>query len=144
MAGTIVAYPKRIQRKGSPLHNDMIEVRLLCTCEAAAATFTSVVLNTLAGMSDYDLVGFFLYSVKVWPGATAPTDASDLTITDVDGIDLLGGRGTDLIDSASLTSCCVGTTSTDMPMPITGPITLNISGNVVNAAVINIKLLFVP
>jgi hypothetical protein len=144
MAGTIVAQAKKIKRAGSALPCDMIEVHLLCSCEAAAATFTSRVLQSLAGMAGFDIMGFYLYHVKVWPGATAPTDASDLTLTDQDGVDLLGARGTDLIDETSLTSCCAGSTNTEMPMPITGPITINISNNAVNAAIINIKLLFVP
>jgi hypothetical protein len=142
MAGTIIATTRGIKKVGSPYKYDMIEVRLLCTCEAAAATFTSVVLNTLSGVVGYDLVGYKLYSVKAFPGSTGPTDATDLTITDVDGVDLLGARGTNLIMEATKTSCCAGSASSEMPMPITGPITINISNNAVNAAVINLKLLF--
>jgi len=144
MAGTIRANARGIKREGSPNQYDMIEVHLLCSAEAAAATFTSRVLQSLAGMANFDITGYSLYNVKVFPGATAPTDASDLTITDVDGVDLLGARGTDLIDASSMTSCCAGSTNTEMPMPVTGPITINISNNAVNAAIINIKLLFVP
>jgi hypothetical protein len=143
MAGTILAFPRGIKKEGSPLKYDMIEVALHCTCDAAAATFTAVVINTLSGMANFNLEGYKLYNAKVAPGSTAPTDASDFTITDVDGIDLLGGRGTDLIDATSCTSCCAGSANTEMPMPITGPITLTISNNAVNAAVIKIKLLFV-
>ena len=134
MAGTILANAKTI--KG------IIEVALVCEADAAAATFTAAVINNLPGMPD--ILGMKLYNVKVCPGVTAPTDASDLTITDADGIDLLGARGTDLIDSASMTSCCAGSSGTEMPMPVMGPITINITNNVVNAAVIKMKLLFVP
>lgn len=133
MAGTIMANAKTIK--------NIIEVALICAADAAAATFTATVLNSLPGMPD--ILGYYLYSVKAWPGATAPTDASDLTITDKDGIDLLGGRGTDLIDATTMTSCCAGSVANAMPMPVMGPITINITNNAVNAAVINLKLLFV-
>jgi hypothetical protein len=134
MAGTIVANAKII--KG------MVEITLDCRADAAAATFDAVVLNGLSGVPD--ILGLKLYNVKAWPGSTAPTDATDLTITDAEGIDILGGRGTDLIDATTMTSCCAGSINTEMPMPIMGPITINITNNAVNAAVIKIKLLFVP
>jgi hypothetical protein len=133
MAGTITASVNTFKT--------MTEVKLRCAADAAAATFTATVLGSLPGMPD--LRGLFLYSVKAYPGSPAPTDASDLTITDQDGIDLLGGRGVDLIDNTTMTSVCAGTPITDMPMPVTGPLTINITNNVVNAAVIHLKLLFV-
>lgn len=144
MAGTINVKAREIRKQGAD-HASMIEVHVQAIADAASSyTFPTVILReTLPGMFGLDLVGFKLYSVTAYHGATGPTDASDLTITDVNGIDLLGARGTDLIDETSETSCCAGSTNTEMPMPITGPITITLTGNSVASAVVNLKLLFV-
>jgi len=141
MAGKINATYKGIRRKGAD-HDSMIEVRLECTADSAAATYPAYTLKSKGG-NTIDLTGYFLYSAKAWPGATAPTDATDLTITDIDGVDLLGGRGTDFIDATSKTSTSAGTLVTDMPMPITSNLTITITNNAVNSAVCYIKLLFI-
>lgn len=136
MAGTVDLVYRQIT-------DSLIEVKATGTCEAAAATWPATVLSHRPENDNIDLTGWYLWLVTAWPGGTAPTDASDLTITDLDGIDILGGRGTNLLDATSLTSTCAGTTTTDMPMLITGPVTLNLSGNSVNAAIVYLKLLFV-
>ena len=65
-----------------------------CTADAADGT---VAAYTVTGFYDY-----YIYSVETWPGATAPTDASDFTLLDaVTGEDLLGGNGTDAIDATT-------------------------------------------
>jgi len=55
----------------------------------------SIDVFTVDSLSD-----FYLYSVETWPGAVAPTDASDLTLIDTTtGEDLLGGSGLNSIDA---------------------------------------------
>lgn len=132
---------RSIVKQGRP---SMAVLELTCTAEAGA--FPATIINPLAVDSVgslFDLRGLKLYSVKVIPGATAPTDATDLTITDEYGIDLLGGKGTDLIDSTSKTWIPIGPAGYALPALITGNVTVTITGNLVAGAVITIVLEFV-
>lgn len=138
MAGTITGTLERIQtQQGRP---QMAEIVLTCTADAAAATYPATVVNTLANISTWDLRGLKLYSVKAYPGAVAPTDGTDLTITDKYGVDLLGGKGENLIDATSKTWCPAGPSNYALPALITGNITVNITNNAVNSAVTTIVL----
>jgi hypothetical protein len=137
-AGIITGSIKRIQtQQGRP---QIVEIVLTCTASADDHTFPETIVNTLANISTWDLRGLKLYSVKAYPGATAPTDATDVTITDVYGIDLLGGKGTDLIDATSKTWIPIGPAGYALPALITGNITVNITNNSVNSAVVNLVL----
>ena len=141
MAGTITGTLERIQTQmGRP---QMVEIVLTCTADAAAATYPATVVNTLENISDWDLRGLKLYSVKAYPGAVAPTDGTDLTITDEYGVDLLGGKGENLIDATSKTWIPAGPEGYALPALITGDITVNISNNAVNSAITTIILEFV-
>jgi hypothetical protein len=138
MAGTITGVLSRIGvRQGSP---QLIKITLTCTADAAAASYPDTVINTLSGVSDFDLRGLKLYSVKAYPGGIAPTDATDLVIEDEHGIDLLGGKGVDFIDATSKTWIPVGPAGYVLPAFITGNITVKISNNAVNSAVTTIVL----
>lgn len=138
--GTISGVLKRIGTKqGRP---SMCVLTLTCTAGAAgdanAHLFPATVINPLAVDSNgtlFDIRGLKLYSVKAYPGATAPTDATDLTITDEYGVDLLGTKGTDLIDATSKTWVPAGPPSYVLPALITGNITVNITNNSVDSAV---------
>ena len=141
MAGTITGTLERIQTQmGRP---QIVEIVLTCTASADNASFPATVVNTLSGISTWDLRGLKLYSVKAAPGAVAPTDESDLTITDKYGVDLLGGKGINLIDATSKTWCPAGPEGYALPALITGDITVNISNNAVNSAITTIILEFV-
>jgi hypothetical protein len=144
--GTITGILKRsIVKQGRP---SMAVLELTCTAGTAgeAGTFPATIINPLAVDSVgslFDLRGLKLYSVKVIPGATVPTDATDLTITDEYGIDLLGGKGTDLIDATSKTWIPIGPAGYALPALITGNVTVTITGNLIDSAVITIVLEFV-
>jgi hypothetical protein len=120
-----------------------MKIKLTCTGDASNGTIPATVINTLANIADVDLRGKKLYEAKAYPGGTAPTDATDVTITDEDGIDLLGGRGADLVDATSKTYIAVGPASTYQPALITGNMTLNISNQAVHSAVFYIILTIV-
>jgi hypothetical protein len=70
------------------------------------------------------------------PGGTEPTPDYDITLTDSNSIDTLGGAGADR--SATATESAMPTVdtagSTKGKWPIDGPITLNISNNDVHSA----------
>ena len=139
--GTITGAITRIQgQQGRP---QVVKVTLTCTASADAHTYPATVVNTLDNVSDYDLRGLSLHSVKAIPGTTGPTDNSDLTITDENGVDLLGGKGENIIDNATLSFVPAGPGAFAQPAPITGNITVNLSGNSVDSAVVTLVLLFV-
>lgn len=67
------------------------------------------------------------------PGSVAPTTLYDITLTDSNGIDVLGGAGANR--SATLSEQCFPTVATvPWECPIAGPLTLNITNNSVISA----------
>jgi hypothetical protein len=141
MAGTITGTFTRIMtQQGRPQIAEMV---LTCKGDASNGSFPQVVINDLACVSGlYDLRGLKLYSVKSYPGTIPPTDESDLEILDKYGIDLLGGKGLNLIDATSKTWVPVGPSSFALPALITGDITVSITNNSVNKADVTIALEF--
>jgi hypothetical protein len=143
VAGTVTG---TISRIALPYSSDIkfIKVTLTCTGGTAgdAGTIPATVINTLTNVVSYRLTGTSLRLVQVYPGGVTPTDASDMTIT-MDGVDILGGRGTNLIDATSYTSCAPGTIGAVGDVPITGNMTLNVSNNSVASSVFTIILTFV-
>lgn len=141
MAGTITGVLTRIAvRQGSP---QICKFVLTCTADADDSSFPATILNPLAVDSNgvsFDIRGLKLYSVKAYPGSPAPTDATDLTITDEFGVDLLGTKGTNFIDATSKTWIPAGPENYSFPALITGNITVNISNNAVKSAVTTIIL----
>ena len=82
-----------IERINTPQNRPSLTI-LTLTCTAGAAggapgdhLFPATVINTLSGISDYDLRGLKLYSIVTVPGTTGPLDNSDITITDRYGAD---------------------------------------------------------
>ncbi|MFA6282271.1 MAG: hypothetical protein WCY05_07220 [Candidatus Omnitrophota bacterium] len=134
MAGTISGVLTRIQtQQGRP---QMAKLTLTCVGDASDGGFPATVLNDL--QTEYDLRGLQLYSIKVIPGLTAPTDSSDITITDEDGVDLLGAKGTNLISATLKTWALFGPSGYTVSALITGDVTINISNNIVHSATIKI------
>jgi len=83
-----------LTQSGSQPGSDKMWRQYTCTADAGDGTVAA-----------YTVVGFYdryIYSVETWPGAVAPTDASDFTLLDATtGEDLLGGNGTDAIDATT-------------------------------------------
>lgn len=142
VAGTVTG---AISRVSTPYSSDIKFVKVTLTCTGGtigdAGTIPTTVINTLTNVVAYRLTGTDLTFVQAYPGAVLPTDASDITIT-MDGVDILGGRGTNLIDATSYTSCAPGTVSAVGDVPITGNITLNLSNNSVASSVFYVILTF--
>jgi hypothetical protein len=111
-----------------------------CTADASNGSWPAVALS----QSHIDrLTGFYLYKLIINPGATPPTDNWDFTITDSDGIDILGGSGSNMHTTNSAMIAPKLNSSTYFAQPIYGALNLNISGNIVHSAVIVIKAIFV-
>ena len=87
--------------------------------------------------------GFYLYSVETWPGAVAPTDASDLTLIDATtGEDLLGGSGLNSIDATDANTVIPRSSfmSVNFYHMMKDTLNLTITGNSVNSAIINVRI----
>ena len=139
MSGTITGVLTRAKCQ----QGQVAKLVLTCTADADAATFPAAVLNTLAVDGDgrsFDIRGLQGYSIKVIPGSPAPTDASDITITDEYGIDLLGGKGTNLISATNKTWALFGPSGYSVSALISGNTTITISNNAVKSAVITIVI----
>jgi len=115
-----------------------IKVLLTCTADVSAHTYPATVINDL--VTD-KIVGMSLYTVGTYPGSTAPTDATDLTITQ-DTIDILDTKGVNLIDATTKEITWAGSSTQDFAVPIVGDITANITNNSVDSAVSYIVLIF--
>jgi hypothetical protein len=133
MAGTITGTIDRIPvQQGRP---QLVELILLCTADAVDHSFPSTIINHISGISDFDLRGLKLNLVKAIPDPVTPiTAASELTVLDKYGVDLLGGKGLDFLSNTEKTWTFFGPLDYYLPVNITGDITLNISGNLVDSA----------
>jgi hypothetical protein len=136
MAGEITAAIERW--KAGERHS--AKVTLTCTGDASDGSFPATNINTLVKALGYDIRGMKISEVKAAPGATAPTDATDVEITDENGIDILGARGTNLIDATSKTYIVPGPASQHQPVLVTGDLTIAITGNSVHSAITTIVL----
>ncbi len=86
-----------------------------------------------------DIVGWYIYEVRTYPGTKAPQDQWDITITDSDGFDLMGTALTNRAQTAerALPKWATGVYA---DVPIYGTLTLNITGTNVTVSTPIIKL----
>jgi hypothetical protein len=103
-----------------------------CTANTTTGTFDDV--DTSAAVLN-DIQGYYIKEVRIDPGSTAPTDAYDIVINDVLGIDLLGGEG---VNASNVTSTRV-LPKDGYPL-VDDTLTLAITGNSVNAAQTTVKV----
>lgn len=106
-----------------------------CTADSATAAFTTTT-------STYNLYGY-ITRVVTNPGATAPTANYDLTITDSDGIDLVGGA---LMNRSATASEEVVAKWSDQGVfggkKVHGPIILTFTNNAVNSAIVVVTVYY--
>ena len=132
-----------IERINTPVDRpSLVILTLTCTAGAAgdanAHLFPATVINTLSGISDFDLRGLKLYSIVTVPGTTAPTDNSDITITDRYGADVLAGAGANIVDNSAINRVVFNPDTA--AVIITGNLTLNIANNSVDGAIATVVL----
>jgi hypothetical protein len=111
-----------------------------CTADAANATYPS---TAISAANANNLKGWYLYKLITNPGSTAPTDNWDFTLSDGDGIDVLGGAGANRHTTTSQMIAPLLTTGVYFAQPVLDAWTLAITGNSVNSAVIVIQAIFV-
>lgn len=133
-AGTITEHLDRISINDAP---SRLVLTLTCTADASNGAYPTYTVNP----ETLQIRGWYLYSVKTKPGATAPTASFDIAITDADGYDIAGGLLANRSDSA-VEVVNLGTAAGGYPV-LDASRTLAITGNSVVSAVEYITLIFV-
>lgn len=108
-----------------------------CTADANNGSFPSTATSTDITTA---IKGLHLVEVRTNPGATAPQAAYDIVLNDADGIDLMGGKLADRSATASEAAAPAIATGVYWPRAIDGALTLVITNNNVNSAVIVVKV----
>ena len=124
-----------------PLGQGKYRVEITCTADATPGTCTDALdADVMAAMA-----GKYLYTITTYPGGTAPTDATDLAITDSISKSYLSatGNGANLIDATStLWDFADGGVGSENMYPLIHgdrPLTFTITNQAVNNAVMYIE-----
>lgn len=137
MAGTIVvADDDMYPHPGGGVAKRIIKL----TCTHAAGALSETLGDSTTGLKHGPISGWSLRHIVTKPGATAPTDATDLTIKDADGSDLLDANGTDKVDATTVESAPAGADGEIMDRLIPGTLTIATANNAVAAAVFTLWL----
>ena len=135
MAGTIT---QTVESFGSRRDgNTMMKFVLTCTADTVDGSFPLTTLGFTRALR-----GCRLEAMETDPGPVNPTASYDVTVTDDDGYDLLGGAGANRSATNTervlpiVASGIVGTVA------VNGNTTINITGNSVNSAQTTITLFF--
>jgi len=127
MAGTITQTHSKIGKIGV--------ITFTCTADASDGSFPSTTVD--------DAIEGKLLALETNPGATAPTDNWDVVINDAEGADVLQGAGANR-DTTTTEKAGIffSGTSSHPPVDKTDTLTLVITGNSVNSAVVVVKLYY--
>ena len=117
--------------------------RQMVVVKCAVVAHTTGAVTTEALSLGNTIEGMLLTKFAVIPGATGPTDSSDLYVYDALGIDLLAGQGVDKIMNATKTQGVPSIDGVLAPQPVVDAISIAVSNNSVNGATFDIYLYFV-
>jgi hypothetical protein len=81
----------------------------------------------------------FVFLVVTNPGSTAPTDNYDITLTDSDGVDIMGGEITNR-DTSNTEQAVPKIGSVYGTRFVSGTLTFNLTGNIVAGATGTVKI----
>lgn len=111
------------------------------TVNWTAAGDGSFTACTLPGMSATTFGQ--IIAVETDPGGTAPTNLYDITLTDAQSNDVMGGSLANRSTTATQRAAPLLTSGTEWPAPFYGTLTLNITNNAVNAATGSVRVYWV-
>lgn len=126
---------------------ETVIVTLGCTADASAHTYPSATIPLVGSypsgglLNAYNLTGYILYQVGQTPGGTAPTANYTVTIKDADGFALDLGLLTSNGSASAAQLTAITSTGTLFPV-VRSALTVAITGNSVNSAVITLDLIF--
>ena len=125
MAGTVT----ESVNKQTNIH----KIVLTCTADASDASFPDTALShKFSGR---------LIAIETNPGATAPTANYDIVLNDAEGLDVLQGVGANRAAATTEMAAIVfSTTSVHPVVHESDTLTLSISNNAVNSAIVVINL----
>ena len=112
-------------------------VTLTCTADSSDGSYPATALTGIPSNGR----GGRLLQIITDPQSTAPQDNYDITVTDSGGADLLLGVGANR-DTANTEVAVIATNGAHSVYAGTDTLTLNITNNNVNSAVIVIKLYY--
>jgi hypothetical protein len=119
-------------------NSGMKTITFTCTADASNGSFPATNLST---DNTTFISGYYLIMAVTKPGSPAPTNLWGATVTSANGTDVMGGNMAS--QSSSLNKQQVPQIGTVYgPRPINSALTLNITGNSVNSAVITVLLYF--
>lgn len=105
-----------------------------CTADASTGSYPSTLVTAIVPSA---VLGSRISTAEFAPGSPAPTANWSVTLSDSLGLDLLGGNGAN--QSATVTGgATIGS------IPVTGTLTLAITGNSVNSAQVTIVVYIAP
>jgi hypothetical protein len=115
-------------------------LHLTCTCDTTPGTATA----TLGTEIMRNLSGKYGYTITTDPGSTAPTDASDLAISDSRGLALLTAtvNGLNLVDATTTEQeYFEGPNGDSYPLfSAAFPLTITLTNNAVNNSIFNLYI----
>jgi hypothetical protein len=119
--------------------------KVACVATADATTYTTLEVKDAAGNA-INLAGQYLYLVSVVPGATGPTDNTDLEILEgsATGPDILAGSGANMIDNTATNTFRPLSNAVAYSAPIMGSLFVKASANSVSGAAFTLTLRTVP
>jgi hypothetical protein len=129
--------------------NSFVEITADVICDSTNGSFVTTPLymneaDEAAGRIA-DVAGYYLHSISVYFGGTAPTINSDIEVLEHSstGKDILVGAGADMMDAATNNYFTTLVGTLPYPVPVFGPLYLKITNNSVNSATSTIVFKFV-
>ncbi|MCK9520473.1 MAG: hypothetical protein M0R74_15830 [Dehalococcoidia bacterium] len=135
-----------VQSMATSADNSSIKIKLVCTGDSSNGSLPSAQgIISAAYMAKLNSSTYYLYQVRTYPtpGGTAP-DAADVTVT-MDGQDLLGGKGTNLIHATATQDTFPYSTFMSMYRypKITNTLTVGVANEATASCNYTIELIFV-
>lgn len=126
MAGTVIQSITDIGQIIEGIKNIFRVVTFTCVGDVSAGTIPDTPTTDAITAK---IIGMYLLKAQIIPGTPAPTANSDVAINDANGIDMLGGNGTDQLDASGAKEAYPMINTKGGSQPVLGPLTLAVSNN---------------
>lgn len=144
MAGSIVCVGDDIYRDIDRSVGGVVRVLALKLTHHTDNSLSVTLNDSVSGLKHGSLYGWQAWIFQTYPGATAPTDATDMTIADDYGLDILGAGGTNMVDATTGQEFYAEVNNIAGPRPISTDLTIATANNAVASAVFTMRMYMVP